>query len=135
MSGQALTLCTSVLIGWIAMISINLDSINLCQFRCWMAVICFFYAVRSGARKACRPLRFKEWAFRGGLAAVLALMLMVTFNDLASFGLWKNLAGLIGLTWLRQGRAPACGPRNLRLGWNSDSDQVKNSALVPPSCL
>ena len=30
------------------------------------------------------------------LAALLALMLLVTFNDLGSFGLWKNLAGLIG---------------------------------------
>jgi regulator of sigma E protease len=30
------------------------------------------------------------------LAAVLALMVMVTFNDLGAFGLWKTLAGLIG---------------------------------------
>ena len=26
----------------------------------------------------------------------LALMLLVTFNDLGAFGVWKSLAGLIG---------------------------------------
>ncbi len=38
----------------------------------------------------------QEWAYRGGLAAILALMLLVTFNDLGNFGLWRSLAGLIG---------------------------------------
>jgi regulator of sigma E protease len=28
--------------------------------------------------------------------ALLMFMLFVTFNDLGAFGLWKNLAGLIG---------------------------------------
>ena len=32
----------------------------------------------------------------GALAALLALMIFVTFNDLASFGLWSRLGGLIG---------------------------------------
>ena len=27
---------------------------------------------------------------------VMAMMLLVTFNDLSSFGLWKSLSGLIG---------------------------------------
>ena len=31
-----------------------------------------------------------------GINPVLALMLFVTVNDLGNFGLWKNLAGLIG---------------------------------------
>ena len=38
----------------------------------------------------------QEWAYRGGLAAILALMLLVTFNDLGNLGLWRSLAGLIG---------------------------------------
>jgi len=38
----------------------------------------------------------QEWAFRGGLALVLTLMLVVTFNDLNAVGLWRRLAGLIG---------------------------------------
>ena len=37
-----------------------------------------------------------EWAYRGGLVAILALMLFVTFNDLGAFGVWRSLAGLIG---------------------------------------
>jgi regulator of sigma E protease len=38
----------------------------------------------------------QEWAFRAGLAALLMLMIFVTLNDLASFGLWRRLGGLIG---------------------------------------
>jgi len=30
------------------------------------------------------------------LAALLTMMVLVTFNDLSSFGLWKSLSGLIG---------------------------------------
>ena len=58
-----------------------------------------FYAIEAVRR---RPLEanVQEWAFRGGLAAVLALMVLVTFNDLGSLGLWtqlgNRLAGLIG---------------------------------------
>ncbi len=58
-----------------------------------------FYAIEAIRR---RPLEahVQEWAFRGGLAAVLALMVLVTFNDLGSLGLWtqlgNRLAGLIG---------------------------------------
>jgi regulator of sigma E protease len=38
----------------------------------------------------------QEWAFRTGLAVLLALMIFVTFNDLASFGLFSGLGRLIG---------------------------------------
>lgn len=30
------------------------------------------------------------------IVAILALMPLVTFNDLGAFGVWRNLAGLIG---------------------------------------
>jgi regulator of sigma E protease len=46
-------------------------------------------------RKPLKP-ETQEWAFRTGLAALLALMIFVTFNDLASFGLFRRLGGLIG---------------------------------------
>ena len=42
------------------------------------------------------PAQTQEWAFRSGLALLLGLMVFVTFNDLAGFGLWERLAGLIG---------------------------------------
>ena len=45
-----------------------------------------------------KPLgdRAMEWVFRGGLAFLLALMLVATFNDLGSFGLWDRVGRLIG---------------------------------------
>ena len=54
-----------------------------------------FYAIEAVRR---RPLsrEAQEWAFRADLALLLALMVFVTFNDLASFGLWDRLGRLIG---------------------------------------
>ena len=53
------------------------------------------YAIEAVRRRPVAP-QTMEWAYRGGLMAVLALMLLVTFNDLGNFGLWRHLAGLIG---------------------------------------
>jgi regulator of sigma E protease len=38
----------------------------------------------------------QDWAYRSGLALLMTVMLLVTFNDLSSFGLWERLSGLIG---------------------------------------
>ena len=38
----------------------------------------------------------QDWAFRSGLALLLALMVFVTLNDLGSFGVWTTVARLIG---------------------------------------
>jgi regulator of sigma E protease len=94
-SGEQLSLGLPALIWMIAVISINLGFINLLPVPVLDGGHLFFYAIEAIRRRPV-PVRVKEWAFRGGLAAMLALMLMVTFNDLGSFGLWKNLAGLIG---------------------------------------
>ena len=60
-----------------------------------MADICFSTrSRRSGGARSAREAQ--EWAFRGGLALILALMVFVTFNDLGSFGLWDRLDRLIG---------------------------------------
>ena len=49
---------------------------------------------RSGAaRSAPQAL---DWAFRGGLAVILALVVFTTVNDLGSLGLWDRLQRLIG---------------------------------------
>jgi hypothetical protein len=50
----------------VALISINLGFINLCQFLYWMGVI-WRSICRSGAPQAGQP-RGQEWAFRTGLA-------------------------------------------------------------------
>jgi regulator of sigma E protease len=94
-SGEQLSLGAPALIWMIAVISINLGFINLLPVPVLDGGHLFFYAIEAVRRQPV-PVYVQEWAFRGGLAAVLALMLMVTFNDLGSFGLWKNLAGLIG---------------------------------------
>ncbi len=91
----------SVSLGWLpffwlmAVISINLGFINLLPIPMLDGGHLLFYTIEGIRRKPIRP-EAQEWAFRTGLAALLALMIFVTFNDLASFGLWSRLGGLIG---------------------------------------
>ena len=54
-----------------------------------------FYGVEAIQRRPVSP-RVQDWAYRSGLAVLLAMMMLVTFNDLSSFGLWERLSGLIG---------------------------------------
>ena len=79
----------------IALISINLGFINLLPVPVLDGGHLLFYAVEAVRRRPVEP-QVMEWAFRGGLIAILALMLLVTLNDLGAFGVWRNLAGLIG---------------------------------------
>ena len=94
-SGEQLAQGWSPFVFLIALVSINLGFINLLPVPMLDGGHLFFYAIEAVRR---RPLdaRAQEWAFRGGLAALVMLMLVVTFNDLGSFGLWKSLRGLIG---------------------------------------
>ena len=79
----------------LALLSINLGFINLLPVPMLDGGHLFFYAVEAIRR---RPLseRALEWAFRGGLALILALVVFTTANDLASIGLWDRLQRLIG---------------------------------------
>ncbi len=94
-SGEQFSLGWAALVLLIAFVSINLGFINLLPVPMLDGGHLFFYAIEAVRR---RPVAAstQEWAFRGGLAALLALMLFVTINDLGNLGLWKNLAGLIG---------------------------------------
>jgi regulator of sigma E protease len=94
-SGQQFTLGVQPVIWLIAIISINLGFINLLPIPILDGGHLFFYAIEAVRRRPVEPY-VQEWAFRGGLAAIMALMLFVTFNDLAGFGLWTKLGGLIG---------------------------------------
>ena len=94
-AGEQMTLGIQAFIALIAMVSINLGFINLLPVPMLDGGHLFFYAIEAVRRRPLQP-EAQEWAFRGGLAALVALILVVTFNDLGSFGLWKNLAGLIG---------------------------------------
>lgn len=94
-SGQAASMGFTSYIFLVALISINLGFINLLPIPMLDGGHLLFYGIEALRR---RPVsaRVQEWAFRSGLAALLTLMVFVTFNDLGSFGLWKSLSRLIG---------------------------------------
>lgn len=82
-SGEQFSLGWSAFVGFVALISINLAFINLLPIPALDGGHLAFYAAEAVRR---RPLgvRSQEWAIRTGVALVLALMVFVTFNDLAS---------------------------------------------------
>lgn len=82
-SGEQLSLGWLPFVSFAAFISINLAFINLLPIPALDGGHLAFYAVEAVRR---RPLgaRSQDWAFRTGLAFVLALMLFVTLNDLWS---------------------------------------------------
>jgi regulator of sigma E protease len=94
-SGEQMTLGVEAFVFLIALVSINLGFINLLPVPMLDGGHLMFYAIEAVRRRPVGP-EVQEWAYRGGLAAILALMVLVTFNDLGNFGLWRSLAGLIG---------------------------------------
>ncbi len=94
-SGQQASLGWLDFVLFMTLISINLGFINLLPIPLLDGGHLLFYAIEGVRRKPLKP-EAQEWAFRTGLAVLLALMIFVTFNDLASFGLFSGLGGLIG---------------------------------------
>jgi len=86
-SGEQFSLGWLQFVQFAALISINLAFINLLPIPALDGGHLAFYAAEAVRRK---PLgvRSQEWAFRTGLALVLALMLVVTFNDLAKLSIF-----------------------------------------------
>ena len=82
-SGEQFSLGWNQFIGFVALISINLAFINLLPIPALDGGHLAFYAAEAVRRKPL-DLRSQEWAFRTGLAFVLALMLFVTINDLVT---------------------------------------------------
>lgn len=87
MSGERLSLGWADFVEFAAFISINLAFINLLPIPALDGGHLAFYAAEAVRRKPL-GLRSQEWAFRTGLALVLALMLFVTINDIASLRLF-----------------------------------------------
>lgn len=94
-SGQAAMIGAAGFIMFMAVISINLGFINLLPIPMLDGGHLLFYAIEAVQRRPVSP-QVQEWAYRSGLAVLLTVMVLVTFNDLSSFGLWKSLSGLIG---------------------------------------
>ncbi len=95
LSGQQASLGLPNLVEFIALISINLGFINLLPIPMLDGGHLFLYALEAIRR---RPLgeRVQQWAFMSGFAALISLMVVLTFNDLGSVGVWKHLTGLLG---------------------------------------
>jgi regulator of sigma E protease len=85
-------------LGWLpffwlmVVVSINLGFINLLPIPLLDGGHLLFYTIEGVRRKPLRP-EAQEWAFRTGLFVLLALMIFITFNDLASFGLFRGIGG------------------------------------------
>lgn len=94
-SGQAAMMGVPSFLFFMALISINLGFINLLPIPMLDGGHLFFYAIEAAQRRPVSP-QVMEWAYRSGMALLLSLMLLVTINDLGSFGLWKSLSRLIG---------------------------------------
>ena len=94
-AGQQASLGALPFVQLLVLFSINLGFINLLPVPMLDGGHLFFYTVEAIRR---RPLsaRALDWAFRGGLALILALVVFTTVNDLGSIGLWDRLQRLIG---------------------------------------
>ena len=86
-SGEQFSLGWAQFVGFAALISINLAFINLLPIPALDGGHLAFYAAEAVRRKPL-ALRSQELAFRTGLALVLALMLIVTINDLAKLSIF-----------------------------------------------
>ncbi|TCD05518.1 RIP metalloprotease RseP [Erythrobacteraceae bacterium CFH 75059] len=82
-SGEQLSMGWLAFASFAALISINLAFINLLPIPGLDGGHLAFYAAEAVRR---RPVdaRSTEWAYRGGIALVLALMLFVTINDITA---------------------------------------------------
>ena len=91
-SGEQFKLGLENFVWFVAMISINLGFINLLPIPMLDGGHLMFYAIEAVRRKPASA-KVQEWAFRSGLALVMVFMVVVTFNDLSSFGLFRSISG------------------------------------------
>ena len=94
-AGQQASLGLIDFVQLLAFFSINLGFINLLPVPVLDGGHLVLTALEAARRKPVSE-RALEWAVRGGLAFLLALMLVATFNDLGAFGLWDGVGRLIG---------------------------------------
>ena len=94
-SGQQAALGLPNLVQFMALISINLGFINLLPVPMLDGGHLFLYAFEAVRRRPLAP-KVQEWAFMSGFVALMSLMVFLTWNDLASVGVWQHIAGLFG---------------------------------------
>ncbi|WP_240956891.1 RIP metalloprotease RseP [Pseudopontixanthobacter vadosimaris] len=89
-SGEKLSQGALPFIEFAALISINLAFINLLPIPALDGGHLAFYAIEAVRRRPVGP-RGIEFAYRGGVALVLALMVFVTINDIVSLPIFGTL--------------------------------------------
>lgn len=95
MSGDVATQGVAALIGFMALISINLGLINLFPVPMLDGGHLAFYAAEAVRGRRLSP-RAEEWGLRIGLAMVLTLFVFATWNDLVSLRVVEYVRSLIG---------------------------------------
>lgn len=88
-SGEQLSLGAREFVAFVAFISINLAFINLLPIPALDGGHLAFYAVEAIRRKPASA-RSQEWAYRTGMAFVLALMVFVTLIDIAKLPIFGS---------------------------------------------
>ncbi|MBZ6378596.1 RIP metalloprotease RseP [Pacificimonas flava] len=94
-SGEVATLGPPAFIGLMALISINLGFINLLPIPMLDGGHLALYAAEA-VRGRPLPEQAQQWAFMAGFALVVSFMLVVTINDLASFGVFDRAVQIFG---------------------------------------
>ncbi len=94
-SGQQASLGLPNFVYLMALISINLGFINLLPIPMLDGGHLLMYAIEAVRRQPVNA-KVQEWAFMSGFAMLVSLMVILTWNDLASFGLFDHLTKLLG---------------------------------------
>lgn len=91
-TGQQASLGVLSFIVFMAFFSINLGFINLIPIPMLDGGHLLLYAVEAVRRQPIGA-KVQEWAFLSGFAAIMTLMVVLTWNDLTSVGIWAQVAG------------------------------------------
>jgi regulator of sigma E protease len=94
-AGQQAALGVLNAIQFMALFSINLGFINLLPIPTLDGGHLLLYGIEAVRRRPV-PETAQHWAFMSGMAALVSLMLVLTWHDLGSIGLWDRLASLVG---------------------------------------
>ncbi len=94
-AGQSAALGLASFITFMALISINLGFVNLLPIPALDGGHLLLYAAEAVRRRPLEP-RLQELAFLSGFVLLISLMLLLTMNDLASFGIWEGLKSWAG---------------------------------------
>jgi regulator of sigma E protease len=95
LSGEVADMGLLPLLTFIALLSVNLALINLFPIPILDGGHLVFYAAEA-IRGRPLTMRAQEYAFRGGFALLVTLMLLATWNDLTQLGVVRWVTGLLG---------------------------------------